>query len=49
MRKKILDHPERRKKKTAHLTSAAFLLQNNFPLGDEVSVCSAATSKDAED
>mmetsp|Transcript_17387 Transcript_17387/g.32981 ORF Transcript_17387/g.32981 Transcript_17387/m.32981 type:complete len:181 (-) Transcript_17387:786-1328(-) len=48
VRKKILDNPERKKKKAARLTSAVSS-QNNSQHGDEVSVLSAAASKDAED
>jgi len=48
VRKKILDNPERKKKKTTRLTSVVSS-QNSSPPSDEVSVFSAAASKDAED
>ena len=48
VKKKILDNPERKKKKAARATSAVSS-QNTSQLGDEVSVLSAAASKDAED
>jgi hypothetical protein len=49
VKKKILDNPERKKKKAARLTSAVSSHSTSQHGGDEVSVLSAATSKDAED